>query len=73
MRNLGATVEAFADGFAFESNIGLVGTEIEPFGDHHIAMAFGIAGLVLPGMRIRQAEHAAVSFPGFWRAIGAAT
>ena len=71
MRLMGAEVESYADGFAFGSKNRLLGCEMESSGDHRIAMAFGVAGLKVRGMTILGAEHAAISFPDFWRAIGA--
>ena len=39
---------------------------LDPRGDHRIAMAFALAGLRLPGVRIRDAGVVAKSFPGYW-------
>jgi 3-phosphoshikimate 1-carboxyvinyltransferase len=45
----------------------LHGAELESFGDHRIAMAFGIAGSLAEGeTTIRGAECVDVSFPGFF-------
>jgi 3-phosphoshikimate 1-carboxyvinyltransferase len=45
----------------------LRGAEIEPHGDHRIAMAFSIAALAADGFTtIRDAECAGVSFPSFY-------
>jgi 3-phosphoshikimate 1-carboxyvinyltransferase len=45
----------------------LHGAEIDPHGDHRIAMAFAVAALGAEGpTTIRDAECAAVSFPGFF-------
>lgn len=38
----------------------------DPRGDHRIAMAFALAGLRLPGVRIRDAGVVAKSFPAYW-------
>ncbi len=66
LRALGNDVEEYGDGFAFQSKKGNIGTDIQSFGDHRIAMAFGIAGLVIPGVCIQDSECVSVSFPGFW-------
>jgi 3-phosphoshikimate 1-carboxyvinyltransferase len=68
---LGLDVEEFDDGFAFEGNrTKLVGTELNSFGDHRIAMAFSIAGLVASGTTtIIDADCANISFPGFWNVL----
>jgi 3-phosphoshikimate 1-carboxyvinyltransferase len=45
------------------------GTEIETYDDHRMAMSFAIAGLVVPGMRIKGERCVDKSFPGFWEAL----
>jgi 3-phosphoshikimate 1-carboxyvinyltransferase len=42
------------------------GAEIETYNDHRIAMSFAVAGLVIPGIRIKGEECVAKSFPDFW-------
>jgi len=69
LRKMGATVEERPDGLkvAGRSAGRLRGAEIEPHGDHRIAMAFSIAGLAADGpTTIRDAECAGVSFPTFY-------
>ena len=69
LRKMGATVEERPDGLkvAGRSAGKLRGAEIEPHGDHRIAMAFAIAGLAADGATtIRDAECAGVSFPTFY-------
>jgi 3-phosphoshikimate 1-carboxyvinyltransferase len=45
----------------------LCGAEIDPRGDHRIAMAFAVAGLAADGATtIRDAECAGVSYPNFF-------
>ena len=39
---------------------------IETYGDHRIAMAFAVLGLVRPGLAIRDPACVAKSHPGFW-------
>jgi 3-phosphoshikimate 1-carboxyvinyltransferase len=64
---MGARLEEKPDGMIIEGGQRLRGADIDTKGDHRIAMAFAIAGLVAEGeTRIHQAECAAVSFPGFW-------
>ncbi|MBV9082402.1 MAG: 3-phosphoshikimate 1-carboxyvinyltransferase [Acidobacteriaceae bacterium] len=47
------------------------GSEIEPHGDHRIAMAFSIAALIADSpSTIRNAEAASVSFPEFYNVLG---
>ena len=67
LRLLGAEVEEFDDGLAIEGGRPLRGTFVESYGDHRIAMAMAVAGLVASGeTTIHGAGCAAVSFPGFW-------
>jgi 3-phosphoshikimate 1-carboxyvinyltransferase len=69
LRRMGAKVEELPDGLkvAGRSAGKLRGAEIEPRGDHRIAMAFAVAGLAAEGNTvIRDAECAAVSFPAFY-------
>jgi 3-phosphoshikimate 1-carboxyvinyltransferase len=48
----------------------LRGAEIDPRGDHRIAMAFAVAGLAAEGATvIRDAGCAAVSFPAFFEEL----
>jgi 3-phosphoshikimate 1-carboxyvinyltransferase len=66
LRKMGADVTEFEDGFRVERSE-LVGSEITTFGDHRIAMAFAVAGLLARGKTyINDAACAAVSFPSFF-------
>jgi 3-phosphoshikimate 1-carboxyvinyltransferase len=69
LREMGVEVEESEDGFAFENRKTLIGTAVRTFGDHRIAMAFGVAGLFIPDVVIQDAECADVSFPGFWQTL----
>jgi len=70
LRAMGATVEEFADGLAVPGRQRLKGAAIRTYGDHRIAMAFAIAGLLAKGETvIDDAECAAVSFPGFFETL----
>lgn len=69
LRRMGATVEERPDGLkvAGRSAGKLHGAEIEPHGDHRIAMAFAVAGLAAEGATlIRDADCAGVSYPAFF-------
>lgn len=67
---MGVKIEVFEDGFAIEGPQKLKAAVIESFHDHRIAMAFAIAGLVAKGKtRIRNAECAEISYPGFYEII----
>ncbi|MGB7029035.1 MAG: 3-phosphoshikimate 1-carboxyvinyltransferase [Candidatus Acidiferrum sp.] len=70
LRRMGATVEERPDGLKVEGRRAgkLHGAEIEPHGDHRIAMAFAVAGLAAEGATmIRDADCAGVSYPTFLR------
>ncbi|GMR13642.1 MAG: 3-phosphoshikimate 1-carboxyvinyltransferase [Gemmatimonadota bacterium] len=69
-RVLGLEVEELDDGLEIEGTDRPVRGEVDPYGDHRIAMAFGILG-ALPGndITIRNRNIVDVSFPGFWRTL----
>jgi 3-phosphoshikimate 1-carboxyvinyltransferase len=70
LRNLGLDVEEYADGFAFQAKKSLLHARCDSFGDHRIAMAFGVAGLALSGeTTIQNAECVDISFPAFWNLL----
>ena len=67
---IGATVEEFEDGLVAECDGPVEGGTVSSFGDHRIAMAFGVAGLVSrSGVRIEDADCVEISFPGFFELI----
>lgn len=71
LRRMGADVEEFEDGLKVGKS-DLTGATIDSFGDHRIAMAFAIAGLLGSGETVIEgAECAAVSFPDFFRVLDA--
>jgi 3-phosphoshikimate 1-carboxyvinyltransferase len=69
LRRMGATVDERADGLKVEGKRAgkLHGAELDPHGDHRIAMAFAVAGLGAHGETvIRDADCAGVSYPAFF-------
>lgn len=63
---MGATVTEHGDGFSLTGPVQLRGTEVDSHGDHRLAMALAIAGLVADGSTtVRDAGCIADSFPGF--------
>ena len=69
LRRMDANVEEFEDGFLVRRSE-LKGAEIEPFGDHRIAMAFAVAGLLAVGeTTIKDNECVDISFPGFFETL----
>jgi len=72
LRRMGAKVEERADGLriAGRSAGRLHGVEIDPHGDHRMAMAFAVAALGAEGETIIQnADCAAVSYPDFFSTL----
>jgi 3-phosphoshikimate 1-carboxyvinyltransferase len=72
LKRMGATVEERPDGLrvAGRSAGKLHGAEIDPRGDHRIAMAFAIAGVAAIGDTvILDADCAAVSYPTFFNEL----
>ena len=72
LSRLGARVRVASDSLEImppPSETPLRGAPLDPRGDHRIAMAFGLAGLRVPGVRIRTPEVVGKSFPGFWDAL----
>jgi len=70
LRAMGAGVTEKPDGLIIHSGRKLRGADIVTHGDHRIAMAFAVAGLVAEGeTRIHDSECVNVSFPGFWEML----
>jgi len=74
LRRMGAEVEEFPDGLRVLGRQTLRSAEIDSYGDHRIAMAFAVAGLVAEGITlIRGSDCVDVSFPGFFDALARVT
>lgn len=68
LRAMGAEVETFPDGMDISGPCELKGATIQAGGDHRIAMAFAIAGLVAEEETVIEgAESIATSYPDFER------
>ena len=66
LSRLGARVKELPDGLKIRGVKELKGTVVESFGDHRIAMAFVVAGLVARGETLVEgAESIPVSYPSF--------
>ena len=72
LRAMGARIEALEDGFEIEGPTPLHGASVSSFGDHRIAMAMAVAGLVAEGPTDIE-DHAviAISYPHFFRDLRA--
>lgn len=68
LRRCGVRVDEFDDGLTIHPGP-RTGALIDPDGDHRMAMAFSILGLVTPGMAIDDPGCVAKTFPGFYDAL----
>ncbi|MDX1429259.1 MAG: 3-phosphoshikimate 1-carboxyvinyltransferase, partial [Rhodothermales bacterium] len=67
LKRMGADIDEHEDGLTIRGGKRLHGATVDAQGDHRIAMAMAIAGLLAEGETvIRGANAASVSFPGFW-------
>ena len=67
---MGVKVDEYEDGFDIEGTDRLKGAHIKTFGDHRIAMAFTVAGLLADGRTIiDDVECVNISYPNFLRDI----
>jgi 3-phosphoshikimate 1-carboxyvinyltransferase len=67
LRELGAEVEELEDGLRIRGRSRLRGASVDSRGDHRIAMALAVAGMLAEGVtEIGGAASAAISDPGFW-------
>jgi len=70
LRALGGDVEELPDGFVVRGPTPLRAGEVDAAGDHRMAMAFAVAGLIASGpVRVRGMETVGDSFPGFLGAL----
>jgi 3-phosphoshikimate 1-carboxyvinyltransferase len=68
LSKMGIRVREGEDGLEIEGGKPL-GAEIETYNDHRMAMSFAIAGLAVPGVKIKGERCVDKSFPGFWEAL----
>ncbi len=66
LHKAGVRVEQLEDGLVIHGGKPH-GAEIDPHGDHRMAMSFAVLGLRAPGMIIRDPDCVAKSYPGFWQ------
>lgn len=70
LRAMGANIVETEDGMEIYGGAPLHGAKLESYGDHRIAMAFAIAGLLADGETvIRGAECVSTSYPDFYETI----
>lgn len=67
LQNMGAKVKELPDGLIIPGKQKLNGGKIDSFGDHRIAMAFSIAGLIAENeTEIMSADCVSISYPNFY-------
>jgi 3-phosphoshikimate 1-carboxyvinyltransferase len=67
LRRMGARAEVRGDALCVEGPTPLRGAEIDTTGDHRLAMAFAVAGLLAEGETVlSDAQCVEVSYPGFF-------
>ena len=70
LRRMGAQVEEFPEGVRVTGPTRLRFAQVEAAGDHRVAMALAVAGLLAERPpAITGAESAAISYPGFFRQL----
>lgn len=70
LKSIGIEVEEWEDGFSIPPGQTIRGGPVQTRGDHRIAMAFTVAGLLSKeGVELDDAECAAVSFPDFFKVL----
>ncbi len=67
LTRIGARVEAHDDGLTIHPAPAYTAATIETYDDHRMVMAFCLAALRIPGLRVTHPECASKSFPGFTR------
>lgn len=66
LNSMGARIEERPDGMVIFAGEELSGSELDPEGDHRLAMTFALAGMIASGItRVVDFECVNVSFPGF--------
>jgi 3-phosphoshikimate 1-carboxyvinyltransferase len=67
LRRLGARIESRPDGMVIQGTGGLTGAACQSHGDHRLAMALAVAGVLSGGKTaVTGAGDATVSYPDFW-------
>ncbi len=67
----GAGIRSAGDGLVIDAPpCGSACVTLDPRGDHRMAMTFGIVGLRVPGIAVKDPACVSKSFPGFWPMLG---
>ena len=71
LRAIGVDAEELEDGLVVRGSDRPLAGRVRCFGDHRIAMAFGVLGAVSGGgIEVDDPDVVEVSFPGFWGVLG---
>jgi len=70
LSRLGATVNSGDDFLTIRPGANLAGAEVETYDDHRMAMSFALAGLKIPGVKIKNPRCVEKSFPDFFDRFG---
>jgi 3-phosphoshikimate 1-carboxyvinyltransferase len=73
LSRLGASVTSGDDFLAIRPGTSYSGAEIETYEDHRMAMSFAVAGLKIPGVKIKNPKCVEKSFPDFFDRFAALT
>lgn len=75
LKKFGVQTEEYDDGIAFEGGNELIpSSPLDSYGDHRIAMAMGVGGLIATKeVQVCSAECVDISFPGFWDVLNSLT
>jgi 3-phosphoshikimate 1-carboxyvinyltransferase len=72
LKSMGADITATDDGWVINGPRHLEGARVRSYGDHRVAMALAVAGLIADGTtEIEDAECVSVSYPGFFEQLEA--
>jgi 3-phosphoshikimate 1-carboxyvinyltransferase len=63
---IGCRVDELPDGLVIHGGGKPVGSEVDSHNDHRLAMSLAVAGLRIPGIKIKGAGCVEKSFPQFW-------
>jgi 3-phosphoshikimate 1-carboxyvinyltransferase len=66
LARVGAAVEELPDGLVVTGPSSLRPATVDPEGDHRVAIAFGLLGLLAPGIAVADPGCVSKSYPGFW-------
>ncbi|MEI6084056.1 MAG: 3-phosphoshikimate 1-carboxyvinyltransferase [Verrucomicrobiota bacterium] len=69
LKRVGAKVEEHRDGLTVWPGEKLHGADIETYNDHRMAMCFGVLGLKVPGIRIKNPACVSKTFPNFFEKL----